>query len=281
MNWFLAILGICHYSCGNYSGPTTHRAKGNNTQPPNPLDPISLETVGRVRLDVIHRSASLLEMTVLLSATLFLTSKSIAEPHVTVHFLDNCADGLRSRCKGGVPQRETNKRYAEHLSSLRSCGITSEIYQTDVDSILNFSSYFSVPKNEEFDRAIFNGKAFSELWNNPPNMNTADISSLLKRMQQHVNSRRKMYVVSGDLRHWFHQLRAPDWLRDYLGIHIRGGRYYKWNTIPMGLKHSPWCAQSIAWCLLACRRLNQQPFLNEQDFQEDQLPTFVTTVKQV
>jgi len=47
------------------------------------------------------------------------------------------------------------------------------------------------------------------------------------------------------------------------------------------LKHSPWCAQSIAWCLLACRRLNQQPFLNEQDFQEDQLPTFVTTVKQV
>lgn len=64
-------------------------------------------------------------------------------------------------------------------------------------------------------------------------------------------------MLSGDLRHYFHQIGLAPFLQKYFGVHCLG-KIFAYSVLPMGWSHSPRIAQSFAWAAL----LSQAPVKN-------------------
>jgi len=165
----------------------------------------------------------------------------------------------------------TRNEYAEHFNTL----VESNILQKAHRKVLFYSSYFAVPKDETVSRAIFNGRRLSSFCPTPPNANLASTSQLMTRMTQHLRREKKFYVLQGDLRHWFHQLKIREEFLPYFGLRL-GNCDYIWKCLPMGWSFSPYVAQCYGWSFLSYREESEKPLLDESCFGEGkQLPTFV------
>jgi hypothetical protein len=95
--------------------------------------------------------------------------------------------------------------------------------------------YFSVAKGSTvdrdgakvyLDRAIVNGKNLSGICEEPPGCNIPDITRLmyeLCKLNSEARARgRRLSIVSGDLRHWFHQLSLNPEITPWFGL-VSGG----------------------------------------------------------
>ena len=155
---------------------------------------------------------------------------------------------LLSQTQQSLARVWTQRKYSEHLLSLKASGILREILHANW--AVSYGSYFSVPKDESVDRAIFNGRSISKLFEKPPSVNLVRLPVLLQILHKltEKNPQQTVFVATGDFRHWFHQLKNGE-LERFFGIAIAGA-YYLWTTWPMGFSWSPFAAQTCAWLIL-------------------------------
>ncbi len=167
----------------------------------------------------------------------------------------------------------TNNKYRDQLEELCGFGITSKV---SAGLLKHCSTYFAVPKTEELDRAIFNGKTLSSRFTTPDPVNIPDIPRVIEEINKIVGADEKgAHFLCGDLRHWFHQIPLLDQIRSWFGLAtsaIAFGPFlqeqmnqehriietFVHNTLPMGWSYSPLIAQSAAWTLLA-HHTDQEP----------------------
>ena len=186
MQWFVQILGLVYFAMTSMyprqqveppasateEGTPAERAAavapgkrgGRCRRAVKPLDPIDKSLPGRARTKQMLAVCNALSLTILQSALTFITCDDPTSPAITTHLTAGTIDSI----KGG-PTRWTCSRYNDHLDTLVSSGIVEELTEKDIKEIEYWATYFSVPKNEEYDRSIFNGKLLSRLFNNPPN----------------------------------------------------------------------------------------------------------------
>ncbi len=152
--------------------------------------------------------------------------------------------------------RYTNVKYTEHFKQLESFCLLEE--ETQPEKIKFFSTYFSVPKSEPVgaDRAIFNGKKLGEHFSPPPSTNLADVPRILKEIKKISDeSPNGLSFVSGDFRHFFHQLEVSESSSSLFGLALAGKgkvgpRFFRYRGMPMGWCFSPIIAQSVSWAVL-------------------------------
>lgn len=149
------------------------------------------------------------------------------------------------------------------------------------DRVLFYSTYFAIPKPGKAMRTIFNGKELSTHWKPPPSVNIPDMPALIREIRLRVKKhKKKLHVVMGDFRHWFHQIPLNHSLRWHFGLamdHGEKAKSYLWRCLPMGWSYSPWIAQSFAWFVVANRESNGKELFKEDALKQEQLPTFLET----
>lgn len=133
---------------------------------------------------------------------------------------------------------------------------------TTAGACLLYASYFAVPKADDTARSIFNGKQVSRAWyRTPPSVQLPDFADLLKIICRLFKDCKRLFLLSGDWRHWFHQIRLHPDVAKYFGLTIKAvdpqdndekprRRFYHWTCLPMGWSWSPWIAQCIGYAII-------------------------------
>ena len=144
--------------------------------------------------------------------------------------------------------RPTGERFRAHFETLTECGVLRK--EEGPGALHYVNGYFSVPKDENFDRSILNAKALSRLFRTPDPVNLQPIGEFFAYLIMLTTvGGGKLFGFVADLRHWFHQISVKDGLSKYFGVHL-GRDYYRWVTLPMGWAWSPRVCQCICWGLL-------------------------------
>ena len=173
----------------------------------------------------------------------------------------------------------TAEYYREHWITLEEATILKKV---NTESIKYFSKYFSVPKNNLVDRSIFNGKRLSQLFQNPDPVNTLDAPRLLDKIQEwNRRSEGKIFAISGDLRHWFHQIRLNVSIQPFFGLHLKNdpvNTSYQWTCLPMGWTWSPFIAQSLAYSFLTYYEEGEESFFDLTGLTDPCLPKFLPLI---
>jgi hypothetical protein len=249
----------------DYNGEEFTRQKGD----PPPLD--GCNVAGAAKLPLLLKHAIRRNFWALTPALKFL---SINRRGGYAEFIIRPKDAAPRRVKF------TNKKYHDHLISLVRDLVLEECELEEVDY---FSTYFAVLKDMTTSRAIFNGRSLSESWQTPPPVNLADIAQVIGRVNEVGSENRRTWAVTGDLRHWFHQLSMTEELMRYMGLYVSGpggkidgGQAYRYKVLPMGFSYSPWLAQSVSWMLLSHRQDRDPVMVEEAQLKhEGCLPTFL------
>ena len=216
---------------------------------PLPLDPIDPELVGKVHVSEIMAWAKRERYQILAE-----TIAAITEERPDVF------EGVTQKGKGPVINR---KKYKEHLDAL--CAV--RLPENAREKITFFSSYFAVQKGERHSRSIFNGKRLSEACAPPPPVNLISSHELLGLIHRTIPlGTGAVYAISGDLRHWFHQIPASKRLQKLFGLRTEEMAYV-WRCLPMGWSWSPAVAQALAWAFLSFHRPGESPIFDTSAFQ--------------
>lgn len=167
---------------------------------------------------------------------------------------------------GDRSSRFTNVKYLGHFKDLahENCLLLEECKQ---ELIKFFSTYFSVPKDDVFDRSIFNGRLLSTFTDVPPPVNLADVPRVISEMRVLADQLGVGFnVIVGDLRHWFHQLELSLESSRYFGLAINdetgAQRFFRYRGLPMGWSWSPCIAQAAAWIFLAFSEEDEIQYLD-------------------
>lgn len=138
--------------------------------------------------------------------------------------------------------RYTNEKYLEHFTALDESRL---IRQRSLGSLRLTSQYFSVPKSDVCDRAIFNGNRLSSLCKTPPSTNLIDVCRLLQELKAWGGGR-PLFLILADSRHWFHQIPLAESIKSFFGLVIRSESSlfgFTWECLPMGWSWSPLVAK--------------------------------------
>ena len=211
-----------------------------------PLDGIDPDLPGSANIARIKQFANSYSCEVVNFSLSIITERAAFESLLIQEELD------RLRAKQRV--RFTNRKYSDHWRDLRIAGLMRDL---DTNLVLFFSTYFAVPKNEEVARAIFNGKELSSLFRPPGSVNLLDPPSLIRKVQEwYTAAKGEVFVVNGDIRHWFHLIPLHPEIQRYFGLHMGDvdGTSSVWTSLPMGWSWSPFVSQALAYSLLAYRR---------------------------
>jgi hypothetical protein len=186
-----------------------------------------------------------------------------------------------------IPNRIIGRRYAGHIAQLRAGpapgkpgGPLLRVVQWGTSWFI--SGYFAVMKTASCARSIFNGKLLSRLCPTPMPVNLTDTQGLVRAVVDFLRrqrpGRRRMFVVGGDFRHWFHQIPGVAWMQRLFGLRDADGNEYQWQSIPMGWSWSPLIAQACAWAVLAFHESEEHPLLDPSAFAQGRLPTWVNVL---
>tara|TARA_B110000093_G_scaffold182507_2_gene229308 strand:+ start:846 stop:3206 length:2361 start_codon:yes stop_codon:yes gene_type:complete len=129
-----------------------------------------------------------------------------------------------------------------------------------IQKIKAWNRFFGIPKDEEIARAILNAKVTNGAFLTPWPINLAEPPKAIRFVQRELGPKRsarikegkggKIWVVSMDWRHYFHQLSCGTHLQAYFGLRFRkGGRMLSgvWANVPMGWSWAPHIAQCLGW----------------------------------
>lgn len=264
---FSRLLRTYGYNPGRYGGE-----EGMHGNALLPLDRISPATAGRVAKNILLQGAKGSDHLVVVRALAIISSRQGMEEII----LQDRWQELRQMKR---PARWTNAKYADHFKDLE---VATLIKRTEMKFVEFFSTYFSVPKNEEVARSIFNGKLLSTYFQRPPPVNILDAPRLIEMIEAWCKDfGGDIYMINGDFRHWFHQLSMEEANHRWFGLLLAGeDQPYVWTALPMGWSWSPYIAQAIGLGVLAYR-----PFINgvlgpllvdDRGLSDDQLPNFFT-----
>ena len=166
----------------------------------------------------------------------------------------------------------STRKYQGHFDDLERWKILRKV---EPEELSFCSSYFAVPKNDLQDRSIFNGRRLSELCTIPSSCNITDVRRLMKRFRDTNRQGRGYHIISGDLRHWFHQLPLNPGIQSYFGLAFSKLQCYVWRSLPMGWSYSPLIAQTTAWMALTHKEKGEFDYFDWQPSMENAPPTFV------
>jgi hypothetical protein len=203
------------------------------------LDPITC--AGHADTRALHSAAS---MQNILFAVILLGI--ILDPESFRHI-------LVSRTREGRRLKFTNVKYSQHFDDLQEFDLLKEVRAAEIEYC---STYFSVPKDDYHDRSIFNGKVLSREFISPSPVNIPDIPRLVEEMAREVaqDPASGVWIVVGDLRHWFHQIPLHKSLWKWFGLAMKDLknriRTFTWKCLPMGWSWSPAIAQAAAWVMI-------------------------------
>lgn len=156
----------------------------------------------------------------------------------------------------------SHPKFAGHFSALCTAGVLEDLTGDDPQrrrrrgEISYISSYFSVPKNEESSRSIFNGRNFSRFCKRPPPVNIPEVQATNRRLIHLAGLASKKHQLQGftaDIRHWFHQIPVDPDVTRFFGLAMVGEgltKIFEWKTLPMGWSYSPRICQCLAWTLI-------------------------------
>ncbi len=161
----------------------------------------------------------------------------------------------------------THVRWARHVGQLICCGLFVAV--PVAREIKAFASYFGIAKADKKGcRTIFNGKIFSGKCARPPTTNLPDITDVLRALGVMCHQSGPCSIITGDVRHMFHQLPMDEHIANYFGLKFKEDDWdavkkfsndklpADWNgllrlrSLPMGFAFSPWAAQSIGFGML-------------------------------
>ena len=241
--------------------------------PPDPID-----VAGQVRVPALRKRCNALGFRALSEAFDLVTAESNAE----LRRWWNGYGEKRGREEAGRKLRFSNAKYADHLRSFAD-DMRQEneriLQRVRAAELYHCSTYFEVPKTANSSRVIFNGKKLSQHWKVPRPVNICDTGGIIRKILSVSEASKDMYIVVGDFRHWFHQIKVSETLSRHFGIALRnalgGTETFRWRTLPMGWSHSPFIAQALAWGVLCHREDNQRSIFDETAFHGTELPTFV------
>ena len=119
---------------------------------------------------------------------------------------------------------------------------------------------FKVPKGPATSRLIMNAKRANARANKSPDFTLGTCEEVRRRMQELGPS----WFVSGDLRHYFYQIRICTAFQKFLTVlgktkshhGITEAEAYAVRVLPMGHSWSPYLAQSVCWAIVMA---NAQP----------------------
>lgn len=168
---------------------------------------------------------------------------------------------------------KVGKKWTSHLKLLLTYGILIA-----ASVCLEYSSYFAVEKaGGTAARAVFNGRNISKQCYKPPNVNLPKIADLLRKTHE-VSRNGPFWIVTGDIRHFFHQIEIGADVSRLFGV--RGyGVNARWATLPMGHSWAPVLAQTLGWALLLHREEDERPLADETAMQTEHLPSFVNVME--
>lgn len=192
-----------------------------------PLDPVSRDTVGRVQVDKVlsrARKSGLTQFAALIALIHEDTSGTWIE-------------GLRECKRVGL----IDTKFRPHFMDLVGCGL---LRRSTAERVRFLSGYFEVKKGIDLARAIFNGRRLSKICPTPPNVNLPSHRQFVRQVLDG-----KCLIAQLDFRHWFHQIRVSENLRQWFGLRI-GKEIFEWTCLPMGWSWSPCVAQAISWMML-------------------------------
>jgi len=145
--------------------------------------------------------------------------------------------------------KPTANKYSAHLSEMADrYRITERL--NGPSSLAFVSGYFAVPKSPTHSRSIFSGRSLSRLFVTPPPVNIPAVEDIFALLTWLIPLRKTWFTFTGDIRHWFHQIKIGPGLARYMGLHGPDNTYYRYRVLPMGWSFSPRICQSLAWAIL-------------------------------
>lgn len=143
--------------------------------------------------------------------------------------------------------------------------LAEEIEGWAENQIFAWSTYFGVPKSDTEARSIVNAKSTNELFLRPWAINLCEPTRVLRVLEKELGAKRakmvqaggdgKIWVVSMDWRHYYHQLETGSFQQRFFGIAYRDEKqrkkYCKWLSVPMGWSWAPHVAQCLGWHFIA------------------------------
>lgn len=159
---------------------------------------------------------------------------------------------LEGEIRDEIDWRKVDARYSKHLDDLEKWNIVGP----PRGKVLFISNYFSVPKDDQFDRAIFNGRALSQKFFVPSGIFLPRIPEVLQLASRIVLSSktRGFSVANYDVRHAFHHFELAPELTPYFSLKRSDGRLVSWLRLPMGWSWSPRICQSVLMSMLVFKR---------------------------
>ena len=173
-------------------------------------------------------------------------------------------------------KRHTAAKWAEHLRKLKRWAVLIDV---KYDKLLHVAYYFAVPKKEDVARAIWNGKFLSSFSPASPPVNLPFLPDLIRRLIGMSQRPGTFCLLLADFRHFFHTIPVSEALSLYFGVACdmgdgEGLKAFRWATLPMGWRHSPWVASSVGWgAILYHEDDDEELFLVPPGLK--QLPTFI------
>lgn len=232
------------------------------------LDPV--HCAGQVNMQKVHSYATRINFVVALMLIGVITDEKLFLAQMSV---EQFGPGVQQ-----APRRifYTNKKYAKHFDMLVGYNL---LQVTSPEFLRQISTYFSVPKDEIFDRAIFNGKRFSKRFRASPPVNLLDPPRALRKMCEWAKRGKGFGVVVGDIRHWFHQIplvvNVARWFGLAIGQRGRDAVFYFWTCLPMGWSFSPAIAQSFGWMMLTYHEPDEFDHVRMSNPTDPNLPLWI------
>ena len=150
--------------------------------------------------------------------------------------------------KVSQPYVKTRAVWQNHISHLQAWNV---LEKTFCPPRICVSRYFAVPKNKGdkmMARSIFSGAHLSSFFVRPPPVNLPALPLMLLHLQELTRGKR-IFMISCDLRHFFHQIEVGVHLYAIFTIFICG-LLLSFVVLPMGWSYSPRIAQCYSWCAL-------------------------------
>jgi len=153
----------------------------------------------------------------------------------------------------------TPSKWSDHFIALISFSLMQIV---TAGMCLMYATYFAVLKADETARSIFNGKELSRVfYRTPPPVLLPDFADILRVLCNTFHNCARLFLLSGDWRHWFHQMRLHPLIAQHFGLTIvmDGVRcFLNWTCLPMGWSWSPWIAQGVGYAIiiLTLRRMS-------------------------
>ena len=143
-------------------------------------------------------------------------------------------------------KKATKNVWKSHIDDLKRF----HVLKIGLIAMVVISTYFAVAKScGTLARSIFSGHGLSTFFVRPSSVNLPQLPHVLAAAAAIIRQRSEVYILTADVRHYFHSISLGDEVRSFFTIYIAAVLYH-FCVLPMGWSFSPRIAQSLAWAAI-------------------------------